>query len=179
MTNRYTQISVETLIIVAIWQRPFIFQGCFNITEKSSGNIRRLLFRCECDNVSQLALLEQDFCPEDYQVTHLYEGVYRIQPALDNTAEDALYLLKYALFVTLKNMLTNSQPPRIYIDEVATVSIANYIGSTLIHDHGVLDDEHIGFAVSMDFNPSEVTGQAAVLTLLGEMPGLGVIKNQQ
>ena len=56
-------------------------------------------------------------------------------------------------------------------------SIANYIESTLFQDQCVLDDEHVGFAVSMDFNPSELTGQAAVLTLFGEMPGLGMIEN--
>ncbi|WP_289781858.1 hypothetical protein [Legionella lytica] len=31
--QKFAGINVETLVLVAVWDTPFIFQGCFKITD--------------------------------------------------------------------------------------------------------------------------------------------------
>ncbi|MBL7525116.1 hypothetical protein [Legionella bononiensis] len=165
--NSYTSITIETLILVAVWERPFIFQGSFNVLDKNKQTDQLLFYRCERDKAEKMDILEHEFSPFDYQFTHLYcvrETAQR--DVLDQCTEDALYLLKYALHVSLIQMLTNNKSYMTYIDEIALMSLTKRVHFILNNGTHNKEDEVIGFAVAMDFNPSEATGQAAVVNLL-------------
>ena len=165
MINKYTNISIETLVLVAVWERPFVFQGCFKIVARHREIKKFIFFRCECNLMEKMDVNDQGFSPDDYQFTHLYNEFELVHLAMN---EHALYLLKYALRTTLSKMITNLTHYFVSIDDVAMQSIVKQIQPVL--NQASLwseDDNGIGFAVAMDFCPEETMGQAAVLGLLG------------
>lgn len=169
MTSSINSITIETLVLVAIWNRPFIFQGCFQICGPQGQKKRRLFFRCECHKYSQSELTDQDFSPEDYDFTHLYNEAEAPQLANDSEAEEyALYLLKYALNSTLIQMITRSKQSFVSIDDEAMQSLVKRMEPFLCGELSFSQEEQdIGFAVAMDFHPAEDMGRSAVRALLG------------
>lgn len=165
----FTSINIETLILVAVWEKPFVFQGCFKLTDKNKHKQRLLFFRCECDGVDQVELLEQNFPIRHYHLTHLYDEFSHIQlQSTDDSAADALYILQYAIHTTLQEMLTNSKQHRTAIDEIALKLMSRRI-EPLFHFASWSNEENeLGFAVAMDFFPHNETTQKAVLLLLEE-----------
>lgn len=173
----FTNINIETLILVAIWKQPYIFQGCFKIATLSYKKEEFFFFRCECN---QSDIIESDFSPEHYHFTHLYSQSQQIGlDKLTESKEYALYTLKYALFRTIKEMLTNqAQKQHIFsIDEVALESLMHKVKPMLNRDALWSESmKEIGFAVAMDFYPQEEMGESAVRILLshfGELEFVG------
>lgn len=105
------------------------------------------------------------FSPDDYKFTHLYSDQQSIH--LDDAKLDhALYLLKYALRATLDQLLSRSTQYFTYTDEISTASISKQIKDYVdINDQKKVDD-HIGFAVLIEFDPVDNQGKTAALTLL-------------
>ena len=109
--STFTSINIETLILVAVWEKPFVFQGCFKLTDKSKNKQRLLFFRCECDKTDKKELIEQAFSAYEYQFSHLYDGAQPIRlsechrPRLmlhpPATRSDPLRVNFFILFVTL------------------------------------------------------------------------------
>jgi hypothetical protein len=164
-----TDLNIETLILVAVWECPFIFQGCFKITQLHKDHTIILFFRCQSIHEQQMDILHEDFSPEEYEFTHLYNDSGRIIPNGQNqTHEDAVYLLKYALYVSLKEMLVNRKLHFTSIDDMAMQAMINRIRPILNKELVLPEEEHIGFAVAMDFCPQEEMGNAAALTLCRE-----------
>lgn len=165
MDTKYTAITIETLILVAAWKTPSVFQGCFKITKKKDDSTQYLLFRCESD-IEQNTMAKEDFSPNQYEFTHLYnDSNSRKIINLGAEVQNALYLLKYALHLTLNAMRVKNQAIK-YIDEVAMTLITETIKPILQDCSWTEKAEHVGFAVAVDFNPSEEIGEAAVLSLL-------------
>jgi len=65
-------LNVETLVLVAVWETPFIFQGCIKITELHQDNRALFFFRCQSKHQAQQDILEDYFSSDDYEFTHLY-----------------------------------------------------------------------------------------------------------
>ncbi|CEG57503.1 hypothetical protein [Legionella fallonii] len=166
----YTPINIETLILVAVWAPPFIFQGSFKIIDKKSHTEHLLFYRCQSEKTAKTDILEHEFSPYDYQLTHLYCVAEQGQCTfLQYLSEDALYLLKYAFYVSLTQMIRNDNHYPTYMDEVALMTISKRVGEVLKEGRDIQDDAHLGFAVAMDFNPTEPLGQAAVISLLSSV----------
>ena len=166
-SDTFTPINIETLILVAVWESPIVFQGSFKILDKNRHREHFLFYRCEYAKVEKMDILEQDFSPYDYHFTHLYRVSAEGQLEFSETlAEDALYLLKYALHISLTQMITNNKQYLTYIDEIALISISKRIQSVLKEGVNVSRIQDLGFSVAMDFNPSEPLGQQAVNALL-------------
>ncbi|MDP3705946.1 MAG: hypothetical protein Q8R24_08570 [Legionellaceae bacterium] len=70
-----TNVDIETLVLAAVWKCPFIFQGYFNIAEKSSLNYQLLLFRCK-KSVYLLAMFSKRFA-ESY--SSVATGAFMVQ----------------------------------------------------------------------------------------------------
>jgi len=169
MINKFTNINIETLVLVAVWKHPFIFQGCFKIMDQSHNTKKFIFFRCECHLTEKMDVIDQAFSPYDYQFTHLYN---ESEPDQLEMNEHALYLLKYALHTTLIKMMTNQKHNLVSIDDVAMQSIIKQITPVLNQTSSwSQEDNGIGFGVSMDFCPREKMGEAAVLDLLGTTEG--------
>ncbi|HHF7345127.1 TPA: hypothetical protein ACPSKB_001545 [Legionella feeleii] len=167
--STFTSINIETLILVAVWEKPFVFQGCFKLTDKNKHKQRLLFFRCECDRVDQVELLEENFPIHHYHLTHLHDEFSHIQlQSTDDSAADALYILQYAIHTTLQKMLTNSKQHLTAIDEITLKSISRRIEPILNHASWSNEENELGFAVAMDFRPHNETSQKAVLLLLEE-----------
>jgi hypothetical protein len=166
-SDNFTPINIETLILVAVWDQPFVFQGSFKILDKNKHQEHFLFYRCESLKAEKMDILEHEFSPYDYQFSHLYRVSEQSQIEFsDSLTEDALYLLKYALHITLTQMMTNKKHYFTYIDEIALISISKRIKSVLNKGVNSQENEDLGFAVAMDFNPLEPVGQQAVLVLL-------------
>ena len=161
-------MQVETLVLVAVWERPFIFQGCFQLQDlDSSENKVCFFFRCESSYQQQNDLFEETFLAQAYEFTLLYdENGVKILDKLQGLQESASYLLKYALHVTLKEMLSNQKLHFTSIDDVALQAIISKVEPILKREAPLPEEEHIGFAVAMDFCPTEERGRAAALALL-------------
>lgn len=165
--NIYTPVNIETLILVAVWERPFVFQGSFKLVDKNAQGEHLFFYRCESEHVDRAAILGQDFSPYDYRFTHLYRvSESTFVDLMDKLIPDALYLLKYALHISLTQMISDNKQYLTYIDEIALVSISNRVEELLIEGMNSKFDDAIGFAVAMDFTPSEASGQLAVTNLL-------------
>ncbi|MFJ1269866.1 hypothetical protein ACD661_14990 [Legionella lytica] len=168
--RKFTGINVETLVLVAVWETPFIFQGCFKITELQGSNTALFFFRCQANQVQQSDILHNDFSCEQYEFTHLYneEGLIQLSN-LDEAQEDALYLLTYALHVTLGEMLSSRKTHFTSIDDIAMQALINKVRPILNRELTLPEEDHIGFAVAMDFCPKEDTALLAALGLLGKL----------
>jgi hypothetical protein len=172
MTNKKKSVglNVETLVLVAVWERPFVFQGCIKITALHEDNEVLYFFRCESSHREQNDILNNEFSSDDYEFTHLYnESGFIPLSVTDPTKEYALYMMKYALHITLSEMISNRKIHFTSIDDVAMQAMINKIKPILNKGLTLPDDEHIGFAVAMDFSPKEEMGRLAALALLKKL----------
>ena len=162
------EINIETLVLVAIWEKPFIFQGSFTITNKSDYSKKVLIFRCECDLEDKMDIINTDFSPTNYRFTHLYNMQSEISLThISYELELALYLLKYALNETLKKIITHPKQHVIHMDDTALASISRQMENYLFYrQEKNLGDNDIGFAVALDFTPEEELGRTGAFTLL-------------
>lgn len=71
--------------------------------------------------------------------------------------------MKYALHITLREMITSRKIHFTSIDDIAMI---RKIKPILNKEFTAPEDEHIGFAVAMDFSPQEEMGCLAALSLL-------------
>ncbi|KTD14654.1 hypothetical protein Lgra_0685 [Legionella gratiana] len=168
--KNFIGINVETLVLVAVWETPFIFQGCFKINELQGNNTVLFFFRSQTSHVQQSDILHKDFLSEQYDFTHLYneEGLIQLNN-LDQVHEDALYLLKYALHVTLGKMLSSRKMHFTSIDDIAMQALIDRVRPILNRELTLPEEEHIGFAVAMDFCPEEETALLPALALLRKL----------
>ena len=161
-------INVETLVLVAVWNTPFIFQGCFKITELQSDNTVLFFFRCQASHTQQSDILNHDFLPEQFEFTHLYNEAGLIQlKNLEQAQEDALYLLKYALHISLGEMLSSRKMHFTSIDDIAMQALIDKVRPILNRELILPEEDHIGFAVAMDFHPEKEIALLAALALIG------------
>lgn len=161
---------METLVLVAVWDAPFIVQGCFKITELQGNDTVLFFFRCQAGHEQQSDILNHDFSPEQYEFTHLYNETGLIQLShLDTAQEDALYLLKYALHITLREMLSSRAMHFTSIDDIAMQALIDKVRPILNSELTLPEEEHIGFAVAMDFRPEEEMALSVALTLLAKL----------
>ena len=115
-------------------------------------------------------ILNNDFSSDDYEFTHLYNESGFIQLSItDPTKEYALDMMKYALHVTLREMISNRKIHFTSIDDIAMQAMINKIKPILNKELALPEDEHIGFAVAMDFSPKEKMGSLAVQALLNKL----------
>jgi hypothetical protein len=162
------EINIETLVLVAIWEKPFIFQGSFTITNKGDYSKRLLIFRCKCDLEDKMVIMNTEFSPINYHFSHLYNIQSEISLInIDYELELALYLLKFVLNETLKKIITHPEQHTIHIDDIASASISRQMENYLFYrQEKNLRDSDIGFAVAIDFTPAEESGKIAAITLL-------------
>ncbi|MBI2786031.1 MAG: hypothetical protein HYX60_06900 [Legionella longbeachae] len=168
--KKLLRINVETLVLVAVWENPFIFQGCIKITELHENNEVLYYFRCQSNHKKQNDILNNDFSSDDYELTHLYNELGFIPlSVIDPIKEYALDMMKYALHITLREMISSRKLHFTSIDDIAMQAMINKIKPILNKELALPDDEHIGFAVAMDFSPQEEMGRLAVLALLNKL----------
>ena len=163
-------LNVETLVLVAVWENPFIFQGCIKMTALLEDNEVLYFFRCQSNHKEQNDILNNDFSADDYELTHLYNEFGFIQLSImDPIKEYALDMMKYALHITLREMISSRKIHFTSIDDIAMQAMINKIKPILNKKLAFPDDAHIGFAVAMDFTPQEEMGRLAVMALLNQL----------
>ena len=132
-----------------------------------------LFFRCQSNHKEQNDILNNNFSSDDYEFTHLYNALGLIHLNItDPTKEYALDMMKYALHVTLKEMISNRKIHFTSIDDIAMQAMIDKIRPILNKELTVPEDDHIGFAVAMDFSPQEEMGHLAVQALLNKLENL-------
>ncbi len=169
--TKFTDINIETLILVAAWNTPTVFQGCFKISDQCSTRKRHLFFRCESKISDKLSFLQEAFSPYDYMWTSLFEESTKASwDVQDESKEHAYYVLKYALYTTLCEMLHHRKYDFMSIDEVAMQAMLEQIKPMLQRSEVSWSKAYpdLGFAVAMDFSPSEATSEQAAVILLGK-----------
>ena len=165
-----SSLNVETLVLVAVWENPSIFQGCTKITALHNHKEVLYFFRCQSNHQEQDDILTNDFSSDDYEFTHLYNELGFIEWSLtDPTKEYALDMMKYALHVTLREMISSRKVHFTSIDDIAMQAMINKIKPILNKELALPEDDHIGFAVAMDFSPQEEMGRLAVQALLNKL----------
>lgn len=175
MSENLPQLSleIETLILVAVWEAPFIFQGCFKITEINANTSAVFFFRCQTLHPKQQDILQCEFSPYDYELTHLYNELGHLElTKFNEVQENALYILKYALYITLKEMSINSQVKLQAIDDPAMQALITKVKPILNRELATLEDDYLGFAVKMDFNPQDSTTASAAQILITQLKEL-------
>lgn len=164
------RLNVETFVLVAVWEQPFIFQGCIKITELDTGNEVLYFFRCESNHSKQEDILNNDFSVDEYELTHVYnESGFIPLNISDPVQEYALDMMKYALHVTLREMLSSRKVHFTSMDDIAMQALINTVKPILNKKLTVPEEEHVGFAVAMDFSPQEEMGRLAAVALLGTL----------
>ena len=108
--------DIETTLLVAVWAKPNIFQGYFKITPHDTSDDQFIYFRLICGQNQRENFLKEEFYPEQFVFSHLYNQVGQLKA---QTTEDCLYLLKYAVYITVTAMLKNKNQYFTYIDEIA------------------------------------------------------------
>lgn len=163
--NTSLTLNIETLILVAVWQQPFIFQGCFQITQ--SRKEEKVLFFFDANQIMQSkSIFIRSFSLSN---THLYNELGLILlNSLKHSQENALYILKYALHTTLKEMLSSRKLHFTAIDETAMQALINKVRPILDKELSLPEEEHIGFAVTMDFYAQEEITLTAATVLLNQ-----------
>lgn len=169
MKKKIVSLNIETLILVAIWNHPFVFQGSFKITNSHDDTHQLLFFRCQSELKDKKDILEMEYSPFDYQFTHLYSEKSEIPLTnVDDNLENALYILKYSLKEALQKLITSPKNYFTHIDEIVMSSMARQIKQYMIcHGQEKIDNEEIGFAVSISFTPTESISKMASETLIG------------
>lgn len=172
MLNKKNRIRlhVETLVLVAVWENPFIFQGCIKITELDTQQEAPYFFRCQSSHSQQNDIVNKDFSSDEYAFTHLYNELGFIPLSItDSTIDYALDMMKYALHITLKEMISSRKTHFTSIDDIAMQAMINRIKPILNNELTLPEDDHIGFAVAMDFSPQEEMGNLAAQALLNKL----------
>lgn len=168
------KLNIETCVLVAIWQQPFIFQGFYRICELNSAKKEIILFfRYESYHKQQIDILDDAFSPYDYSLTHLYnESGILVLKNEEQKWEHPQYLLKYALHTTLKELIKSQKHLFTVIDDIAMHSMIERVRPILKMEMALTAEDSIGFAVAMDFIPQEEIGLSAAITLLnqGDLP---------
>ena len=163
-------LNVETLVLVAVWETPSIFQGCIKISALHKDKKVLYFFRCQSNHSEQHDILNNDFSSADYQFTHLYNELGYIQlSSIDPSKAYALDMMKYALHITLREMISSRKIHFTSIDDLAMQAMINRIKPILNKELILPEDNHIGFAVAMDFSPQEEMGYLAVQALLNQL----------
>lgn len=162
-------INIETMVLVALWNNPAIFQGVFKISAQfGAQEAVFLFFRCEYKTGQEQHAVAEAFEVNDYQFSHLYNETQPVY--LDKSKEGAdyaEYVLKYALHKTLLEMRLSQKRRFAAIDDKAMQAIIKRVEPMLQQEGAwALADEDIGFSVAMDFYPQEMMGQLAVKTLM-------------
>lgn len=169
-------VNIETLILVAAWSNPAIFQGCFKMSLIDSHQAPIVLFfRCEYENNNGENHVDDSFSPDEYIFSHLYNESHLISLEKKSEGMDyAEYILKYALYKTLLEMRTNQKQKFTSIDEEAMKAMIKRV-ELMLQREGAweMSDEHIGFAVVMDFYPQEHMGQLAIKILFNLGAAIG------
>ncbi len=155
--------DIETTILVAVWSNPVIFQGYFKIVPSESSKEYFIYFRALCEEYQQEHFIQEEFYPDQLLFTHLYN---QMGIAQKETTEDALYLLKYALYTTVTQMLKNKKHYFTYADEVALSSLIKRTALIINEPHETKVHEDLGFAVNMHFQAQEKSSEEALLALL-------------
>lgn len=161
-------LTIETFILVTVWKNPFVFQGSFTITNQQNNTKKVLVFRCEC-YFNDKNDIQKDFSPSDYKFSSLYNEyspLYLEDEDNDDEHSQALYLLKYALKATLEQLIARQSQYFTYLDEIASSSISKEIKNYMDIENKKNIDDHIGFAVSIDFKPIDNEGKTAAYALL-------------
>lgn len=169
MSNKeiLVELNIETLVLVAVWENPSIFQGCIKVTELHKNYEALYFFRCQSSFSEQSDILNNEFSPDDYEFTHLYNESGPIQiDVIDPIIEYALDMMKYALHITLREMISSKKLHFKSIDDVAMQAMINKIRPILNEEFTLPDDDYIGFSVAMDFCPKEDMGCLAALALI-------------
>lgn len=153
-------ISIETLIVVAIRDKTNVFQGMWTIAPEGNDTKHYYFYRCEAD--------EKFTSPSELEITELY--VFGPNGLTDTSSEltqaDALYLLKYALFETVILMDASSKgKPLFSIDQDLGDMVERLLPEFNKDQLLTLPDE-IGFAASIDFKPDDEIGVNAAKLLI-------------
>ncbi|MCW8450407.1 hypothetical protein [Legionella quinlivanii] len=172
--SKFTSISIETLILVAVWKQPFIFQGCFRLTEDATGESILYLFRCQYSNPVTQDTIDSEFSCNDYQFTHLYNETSFINLENDFPGfDEAIYILKYALHQSLWTMLTRSRHRSLSVDDMAMKALYKKIEPILYEArHWEQLENDIGFAATIPFCPHEPMGKRALGVIFSGFRGL-------
>ncbi|KTD41295.1 hypothetical protein [Legionella parisiensis] len=129
-----------------------------------------IFFRNEVSNSEQLDFIEHEFCPDNYRFTHFYSQDRKIYLDEENESQEfALYILNYALYVTVKEMLIKTPQKQRFlsVDDKFLDSLIGKIKPILTKEPFWNESmKEVGFAVAMDFCPREEMGKTAVQTLL-------------
>jgi len=166
MSQNITSITIETLILVAIWKKTPIFQGRFTIAYHQNQYKKHFYYRCESNLNTQMEMLNEEFSPNHYKITDLYCQQKKLNlNDGDIKIESALYLLKHALYLTIKQMLVRSKTQYASIDKIAMASFSKQIEQLIIDKQEEISNHEIGFAVSVVFSPTEVEGRSAMNSL--------------
>jgi len=156
--------DIETTILVAVWSEPIIFQGYFKITLHEASSESFIFYRAVCEAYHQENFLDEEFFPDQFQFSHIYNQSGIIKKQI--IEPDAVYLLNYALFITVTQMLKNKKQYLTYIDEVALNAIMERT-SIIINKpvHTKLHDD-LGFSVNMNFQAREKNSEDALTALI-------------
>jgi hypothetical protein len=170
LNKKRVSLNVETLVLVAVWENPYLFQGCITVKDLQENNTVLFFFRCLSHHQAQIDVLNSDFFSTDYQYTHLYNESGSIGlSGLDPVKEYALDMMKYALHITLREMLSSRKLHFTTIDDLAMQAMINKIKPILNQELALPEDDHIGFSVAMDFCPQEEMGHLAAAALLQKL----------
>ena len=152
-------IIIETLLIVAIRKEKSVFQGMWSVTPEGSDMKRYYFFRCEAE--------ESFESPSDIEISELYSfgpnGLNNAHSGI--TQEDALYLLKYALFETIFLMDTTPKKKIFSTDQDLGEMVERLVPEFNKEQLLSLPDE-IGFATAIDFKPDDDIGIHAARLLV-------------
>lgn len=160
--------TIETLLLVAIWETPFIFQGVFTITCESDANLKQAyVFRAQCLMASFDEILSEEFSSQDYDFTYLADLNTRFNLGEIATAE-TMEALTYALHITLQTMLKRNNP-HLIADELAKEKLYSTVLKILQStNEATALPAHIGFAVSVPFRASTPAAKSIMQQLLNK-----------
>lgn len=151
-------LSIETFILVAIWDEPAFFQGKFTLTRPGYSLSKHYLFSCYQHHNPQ---------QQQFELSQLYEIINDSlnTPRWIENGDNALYVLSYALKQTIELLKQKPGTRPIYFDAQAL----KQLNHQLIKLESASDEYHppseMGFAATIDFNPKDKIGQHAAQQL--------------
>lgn len=160
-------LKIETLILVAVWDNPYLFQGLFSITDANCTVNKQYLFSSQC-NTECCNNQRYDAKADELDFVKLYEldNDSLITPQRLVHSDSALYVLKYALNETIKLLAQKPDNQPVYLDTHAFKQLNfQLFQSAQCGDASHLPQD-IGFAATIDFSPSDPDGIRATKMLL-------------
>lgn len=164
-------ITIETLILVADWKKPALFQGRFTLFDNERPSIKKVYFFSALNElIANKHEEEEGIQPMDYRFRELmtFNGENVLDTQLHQLRGDMLYILKYALSQSVQLMRKNRTNDQVSFDEVAIEQLSEMMMTTYQPSKNTSKIEDVGFEVSIDFSPSEPRGEAAINLLLGQ-----------